>query len=392
MKRLFAFLLTSMIILSITGCANNAAALVSSAEVSSASSSEAISSAAASEDIVSTVPEASSQKAPWPTKEWSKSSPKEQGLNPDILAKADARIAENYPNVYSLLVVRHGYLVYEKYYQGMGAENANPVYSVTKSVLSALTGIAIREKLITGVDQKVSELLPDYYKDIDDARKKDITVKNVLTMSGGLESIDKDYYSFFSSPDWFAYTLKKPLVDKLGEKFAYNTGLTHFLSRIITNTSGISTKDFAQKYLFSQIGINAKNWDKDSTGCYGGGAGLYLTPQDMARFGYLYLNNGRWDGKQVIPAEWIEESSKKQITVENGVDYGYLFWMRKTTNNATGKDIFTYQADGAGGQKIIIFPEQDMVAVVTAGEHLSSKDGSDTQGIVTDFVAQAVVE
>ncbi|SDN90574.1 serine hydrolase domain-containing protein [Acetanaerobacterium elongatum] len=392
MKKLFVFLVSLITMMSITGCVNNAAAAVSSVEVSSVSSSEAASSAAVVESSVSAASEGSSQKAPWPTQEWSKASPKEQGLNPDILAKADARIAENYPNVYSLLVVRHGYLVYEKYYQGMSAENANPVYSVTKSVLSALTGIAIRERLITGIDQKVSELLPDYYKDIDDIRKKDITVKNVLTMSGGLESIDKDYYSFFSSPDWFAYTLKKPLVDKPGEKFVYNTGLTHFLSRIITNTSGISTKDFAQKYLFSQIGINAKNWDKDSTGCYGGGAGLYLTPQDMARFGYLYLNNGIWDGKQVIPAEWVKESSTKQISVENGVDYGYLFWMRKTTNTATGKDIFTYQADGAGGQKIIIFPEQNMVAVVTAGVNLSSKDGLDTQRIVADFVAQAVVE
>lgn len=392
MKRLLVLLLSLMIIMSITGCANNAAITIGSTEASAISSVEAISSAVTSENSVSTVSEGSSQKAPWPTQEWSKSSPKEQGLNPDILAQADARIADNYPNVYSLLVVRHGYLLYEKYYQGMGADNANPVYSVTKSVLSALTGIAIRENLVAGVNQKVSELVPDYFKDIDDAGKKDITVKNVLTMSGGLESIDSDYYSFFTSPDWMVYTLKKPFVDKLGEKFVYNTGLTHFLSCIITKTSGISTKEFAQEYLFSQIGINAKNWDKDSTGCYGGGAGLYLTPQDMARFGYLYLNNGMWNGKQVIPAEWVEESSQKQISVQTGVDYGYLFWLGDIKNTKTGNKILNYQATGAGGQKIAIFPELDMVVVVTANENASSKDGSDTQNIYADYVVQAVVE
>ncbi len=329
---------------------------------------------------------ASADVKPWPTKLWSTSAPEAQGMRSPVLAQADEYIAGSFPNVYSLLVVRHGYLVYEKYYNGMDADNANRVYSVTKSVLSALTGIAIEQKLIQSVDQPVAELLPEYFEQIDDAAKKEITVRHVLTMSGGLESIDKNYAPFFSSPDWLAYTLSLPFTDKPGARFAYNTGLTQFLANGIAQTSGMDAKEYAEKYLFSEIGMHCESWDRDPDGHYGGGTGLYLTPRDMARFGYLYLNSGEWDGRQVVPGEWVEESTKKQIAASGQTDYGYLFWLEAAHDDAKNTDYNTYRADGAGGQKIIVVPELDMVAVITANEYNASPSEADTQNIVYKYV------
>ena len=326
----------------------------------------------------------------WPTKGWSKSSPEEQGLDTEMLINADKTIENKYPNVYSLLVVRHGYLVYEKYYNGMNENSVNPVYSVTKSMMSALTGIALREKLIINTDQKVSELLPKYFTQIDNVKKNEITIKNVLTMTGGLESIDLDYGSYYASKDWLRYTIDKPLTDNPGEKMVYNTGLTNFLSAVITETSQMTTKDFADQYLASEIGISLDNWECDPKGYYVGGTDLSMKPVDMAKFGYLYLNSGLWDGKQIIPKEWIEESTKKQIKVDSVQDYGYLFWLRTIKDSVHNKEYFTYRADGYGGQIIMVVPELDMVSVITASPNQTFNEEQPTINIIVDYVIPAV--
>ena len=326
----------------------------------------------------------------WPTKEWSTSTPEEQGLDSKMLINADKTIKDKYPNVYSLLVVRHGYLVYEKYYNRMKENRANPVYSVTKSVMSALTGIALREKLFNSVDQKISELLSEYFKQIDDTKKNEITIKNLLTMTGGLESIDTDYGSYFASRDWLSYTIDKPLTDNPGDKMVYNTGLPHFLSAAITKTSQMTTKDFANQYLASQIGISLDKWECDPKGYYVGGTNLSMTPVDMAKFGYLYLKKGLWDGKQIIPKEWIEASTQKQITVDKVQDYGYLFWLRTIKDKVHNKDYFTYRADGYGGQIIIVIPDLDMVSVITANSDQTFNEKQPTIDIIADYIIPAV--
>ncbi|MDF2984993.1 MAG: hypothetical protein K0R50_503 [Eubacterium sp.] len=326
----------------------------------------------------------------WPTEEWSTSTPEKQAIASEQLDKADKRIDENYPNIYSLLVVRNGCLVYEKYYNGASEDTYNPVYSVTKSVLSALTGIAVHEKVLSSTDQKVSDIIPDYFASLDNNKKKDITLKNVLTMTGGLETIDTNYPGFFSSPDWLEYALEKPLTNEPGSKFVYNTGLTHILSGIITAKTGMNTKEYADKYLFGPLNIKVKRWDRDSAGTYGGGTGLYLTPRDMAKFGYLYLNKGKWEDKQLIPQEWVEESTKKQIQASEEVGYGYLFWVQTMTDKTRNKLYETYRADGAGGQKIIVIPEINTIAVVTANLNSSSRDKADTQNLVEDYVLPAI--
>lgn len=328
--------------------------------------------------------------AAWPTKDWSISTPEQQGIDAAKLAKADKRIQDNYPNFYSLLIVRHGYLVYEKYYSGMTRDNANPVYSVTKSVTSALTGIAVQKKLLQGVNQRISDLLPEYFTKVDNQQKRDITVEHALTMTGGLRSTDDDFGSFYRSSDWAQDTLSQPLTAKPGTKFGYNTGLPQFLSVIIAKNSGMSLRKFAEENLFSKIGVTVHAWDKDSKGYYGGGFGLSLTPRDMAKFGYLYLHNGNWNGEQIIPQDWIKASIGKHVAVDKGLDYGYLFWIQQVCNSENGKSWFAYHAAGSGGQIIIMVPDLDLVAVITADVRSKSKDGKDTLSLIPGYVIPAV--
>lgn len=326
------------------------------------------------------------ESAPFPTVSWSTALPEQLGIDPDMLSKADKRIRNAYPNIESLLLIKDGYLVYEKYYNDNYAAKANYMYSVTKSFTSALTGIAIREGLIESIDDRISEYIPEYFTDVDDLRKKDITVKHVLTMTGGLESIDSNYTSYFSSTDWLSAAINKPMTDDPGARFEYNTGLTQLLSGVITKTSGMSMKEFAEEYLFSRIGMNVVYWESDSNGYSGGGSGLCLTAIDMAKFGYLYLNNGMWDGEQVIPSEWIEASTSKQITANETQDYGYLFWVENVTDTVNEKTYSVYQAYGSGGQIIMIAPELDIVIVITCDRTISPSVKPMTRALITDYI------
>lgn len=331
------------------------------------------------------------KEAGWPTKGWSVSTPEAQGMTSIMLNKANNKILDNYPNLYSLLVIRHGYLVYEKYYNGMTRKSYNPVYSVTKSFMSALTGIAIQNKLINGVDQKLSDFFPEYFNTITNSKIKNLTIQNTLTMTAGLESIDNNYIGYFTSSDWLKYTLDRPLIADPGKKFIYNTGMPHFLSALITKASKMNTYDYANKVLLKKIGITIPQWDKDPLGYYAGGTGINLTPVDMAKFGYLYLKNGSWDGEQVIPKQWIADTTKKYISVSPGIDYGYLFWIQTLKDKVYNKSYYTYRADGAGGQRIVVVPSLDMVVVITANINMTSIDNTETLDIVPDYVLPAVI-
>jgi CubicO group peptidase (beta-lactamase class C family) len=411
--RIFCITLSFLLLAGLSGCQSKSPSWVKATKSGDTTAESTIASASPSAEtsgnnettepggsMDTSTPEASGGQAEgkWPTKSWTASTPDKQGMDPAVLTKADERITLNYPNIYSLLVVRHGYLVYEKYYQGMGRDNANQIYSVTKSVMSALTGIAIREKAIDNLDQKISDILPDYFTKIDNADKTKITIHDILTMKAGLLSIDLNYSGYLSATDWIDYTLKKRLMHDPGTSFTYNTGLVDILSGIITKLSKMNTPDFADKYLFSRIGITPGKWKHDTKGNYEGGAGLELTPADMAKFGYLYLKNGLWDGEQIVPKDWVADSIKKQVTVNNKEkygyygDYGYLFWVSDMVEEVHGKTYATYHADGMGGQKIVVIPDLDMVVVITANQKSASKDNSDTLGLVPDYVLPSVIK
>lgn len=322
--------------------------------------------------------------------DWVQSSPEEQGMDTKTLSKADNRINANYPNIMSLLVIRHGFLVYEKYYQGKTRDNYTHMFSVTKSVTSALIGIAIDQKFITGTDKKLADILPEYFTDSTGPLKKQITIRDALTMTGGIEPVDRNIIEWIRSDDWFKYAVNRPLLHKPGDKFDYNTGLTHLLSGVITKSTRMSTLEFADKFLLKPLAITKFSWQTDPRGYYGGGHLLYLTPRDMAKFGYLYLKNGDWNGNRIVPEEWVKESVTKKVSAGNGVDYGYLWWLSNKNDNVNRKSYFTFSALGLGGQRIDVIPDLDLITVVTANQELQSRDGTDTGEILVNFVLPSV--
>ena len=315
-----------------------------------------------------------------------------QSLDPVQTTQMEAEIDRNYPNLYSLLVQRNGTIIYEKYYQGHSENTYTHVFSVTKSVTSALIGIALDKGLIKNLDQPIADFLPEYFPDPDKYHKKEITIRHALTMTSGLSPTDQTLNRWMASPDWFAYSVDQPKDFPAGQKFSYNTGLTHLLSGVITKASGMSTKDFADKYLFTPLGIINYRWETDTRGYYGGGHLLYLTPRDMAKFGQLYLQHGMWNGTQVIPEKWVDESTRSQIQVDDLTSYGYLWWIYSTYDSRTKQALPTFAAHGLGNQHIIVIPERDLVVTITCDPDMLSKDRSDPAEMVEKFILPALPE
>ncbi|WP_429841848.1 serine hydrolase domain-containing protein [Brevibacillus sp. FIR094] len=316
------------------------------------------------------------QRSDWPTTEWQAVDPALLNIDAKKLAEVDPNIKSAYSNINGIIIVRNGYIAHESYYHGYGPKDRYHVASVTKSILSALIGIAIEERFIKNVDQKVLEFFPDYTPDQTDTQKQEITLRHLLTMTAPYpfedwhEPLDK----MCMQSDWVTYTL-----DMLGQNgeigaFKYSTAGAHLLSAILTRSTGKSAREFANERLFTPIGMEeipdyemkafafddlfgkaVRGWVKDPNNNSTGGWGLTLTPRDMARFGWLYLNRGCWDNHQIIPEDWIDES-----TALNPNSYGYLWWLREED------DLFAYAAMGDGGNVICCIPEKNLVVAIAS--------------------------
>ena len=312
---------------------------------------------------------------------WTISAPEAQGMDPAPLARMFERIDQSpRHDVHSVLIIRNGVIVAEKYYQSYTENSQNTVYSVTKSVTSALVGIAIEEGSIQGVDQPVSDFFPEALAVNPDPRKSAMTLEDLLTMRAGLEWQEGNpaYRSLYMSQDWVAFMLNKVLEDDPGTKFEYCSGCTHVLSGVIQKATGMPTQDFARTRLFEPLGITNYRWETDSTGNTIGGWGLELTARDMAKFGTLFLQNGAWAGQQIIPASWVKKSTRDGIGAPGEWDYAYQWWVKADEN--------LYAAQGMYGQKIYVVPDQELVVVVTVG----STGGSDVGDLVLRSAVEAV--
>lgn len=305
----------------------------------------------------------------WPTDGWRSTSPEAQGMSSvQLLAM------ENYIQqlswghlIRSVLIVRNGYIVWESYYDpAYGPNDQLNIYSCTKSVTSALIGIAIAEEHIGGVNETLLSYFPDRTIANRTVEKEAITLEQVLTMTSGLAWDEWPYgpassYTYLvNSPDWVQYVLDQPMRHEPGTVWDYNSGGSHLLSMIINQTAGTTTLAYADSHLFAPLGISDYQWETDPQGVVAGGSNLYLTPRDMAKFGFLYLNNGSWDGDQLVPAEWVENSTQNLATPYNDTDtigYGYHWWLNLPIN--------TYLAIGYNGQQINVVPEHNLVVVFT---------------------------
>jgi CubicO group peptidase (beta-lactamase class C family) len=318
----------------------------------------------------------------WPTEEWRTAAPASSGMDPARLADLEQMIKAQYSNINGIVAVRKGYIVFEKYYNGFGPEDTHHVASVTKSFTSALVGIAIDAGYIQSVDQKVLSFFPEYVPGDSDIQKRTITLRHLLTMTApfpfswksgnrsGHEPLDR----LRRQRDWVTYILN--LLGQNGQpgKFQYYTAGAHLFSAILTRTTGMSAREFANERLFRPIGIKEipdremksflledvfgkglSGWIKDPNGNTTGGWGLTITPRDMARFGFLYLNRGIWEGKRIISEKWIDES-----TAMNPNKYGYLWWLREEGG------ALIYSALGSGGNVICCLPGKDLVVSIAA--------------------------
>jgi CubicO group peptidase (beta-lactamase class C family) len=344
----------------------------------------------------------------WPTAGWRTAAPNQQGMDPQVLDDLDSQVPERYPQVRSLLVVRHGYLVYERYWQGFDAADGQELYSVTKSVVSALVGIALGDHHLKSLDQTVGELLAPHLPKHADPRVRRVTVRQLLTMTGGLPGDERSTGGderlskrMVRSRDWVGYILGRPLAAKPGTTFAYSNASSHLLSAIVADTTGQSTLAVARARLFKPLGINSDNtfaptvltwpptpaqrkayqqaavaWPRDPQGYHLGFGETKLPARDLAKFGYLYLNGGRWDTTQVVPADYVRASTQPHSKLPRGPadGYGYQWWTTSMNLHPS------FVAAGVGGQRILVIPGLDLVVVITTDAQQQREDAESLVG------------
>jgi CubicO group peptidase (beta-lactamase class C family) len=310
-----------------------------------------------------------------------------------------------YGKIHSLIIIHNDSLVLEEYFMGWSRHMRHPLFSVSKSFSSALIGIAIEQGYINSVDDNLLSFFPEY-DDIEnlDERKESINLGNVLTMSAGFQWYDDPYLDKCGNPnpesdtvkmvgssDWIKYVLDLPMSDDPGTKYLYNNGGSHLLSGILTNKTGQSAEDYAEENLFNALGITNWEWKKDPNGLTnteGAYGGLLIHPVNMAMFGYLYFKNGLFDSKQIVPENWVKESTSAHIERRDPDSdeimgyYGYQWWIN---SNKT-----VYFASGLAGQFIFVIPGINMVVVMTA-ENFEDPFGPETD-ILTNIVDALVTK
>jgi CubicO group peptidase (beta-lactamase class C family) len=322
-------------------------------------------------------PLASAQQAtqPWPTRGWATSSPEEQGMSSERLARLVDFGARN--EMDSVLVTRHGRIVLEAAYAPFRAGLKHRIYSVTKSVVSTLVGMALADGLLDSTDRRVVDFFADRtIASLDDA-KKAITVQQLLDMTSGLtwqeglSGAAESYIAMTRTSDWQQFILDQPMASAPGTRFYYSSGNSHLLSAILSKVTGRSALDYAREKLFGPLGIDDVLWQADPQGISGGGAGLYLQPRDMAKIGYLWLRGGVWEGKQILPAAWIEGVRAADVDMRESwasdMRYGRQFWALPLRD--------AFMAVGYHRQLIVVMPKFDIVAVVTGSSRFASPNG-----------------
>lgn len=323
---------------------------------------------------------------------WPQSTPKAEGLDRAVLQALDRELASGkHGYIDSMLVLRHGKVVYEKLYdhakeyrrQFAGKSNPgiynyedpawHPYYkgtslhtlqSVSKSVTSALIGIAIRRGEIPSVDTTMMPYFAEFGV-AGDARRDRMTLADVLTMRTGIrwDETSAEYTDSTNNcavmeglEDWVRYVLEQPMAEEPGKTFVYNSGATQLLSYLIRKTTGKQADDYAKEHLFAPLGITHFYWKRTPKGLADTEGGLYLAPRDLAKFGYLYMKDGVWNGTRILPEGWVKTSTGSfTATDHEGLGYGYQWWVAPEA----------YVAWGYGGQLLLVVPKLDLIAVFT---------------------------
>ena len=302
-----------------------------------------------------------------------RSTPEAEGVSSAAILRFIEAYQTNIHELHSVMIIRHGKVITEAWWNPYAADLKHSMYSISKSWTSTAVGFAVDEKKLSVTD-KVISFFPEYQGLASKPFVADLTVKDLLTMSVGHDR--EDFGSVFMQADWTNAFLRLPIVYKPGTKFMYNTLATYLLSAIVQKATGQKLMDYLTPRLFTPLGISGVDWEENNKGINTGGWGIRVKTEDMAKLGLLYLNKGQFNGKQILSSEWVKEATSKQIeqkpdTTQAAKDssdwlqgYGYQFW--RCRNNAV-------RGDGAFGQYIVMMPDQDAVVIITS-ESLDLQD------------------
>ena len=320
---------------------------------------------------------------------WEVATPEAEGMDPVGLEAAIAEL-DSIRSLNSLLIVRHGKLVVEKYFNGQDASRSYEIASVSKSILSTLVGIAIDRGHVSGVFATLQELLPDAFAGLE-PRKQRITLRDMLTMQAGLIWEPVPPLDLVSMQHVVADVAGLPITYGNAGRFNYSTGLPHLASAAISRATGMSTCEFAWRVLFESLGIAPEVWGRDAEGVHTGGWFMYFTPRELARFGLLYLQGGEWQGEQLVPADWVRSSLSKQVVFDPYSGYGYWWWISSYWDPQTFETYEIPSARGGGGQAIFLVPALDLVMVTTSDHaYQGTSIRFDAERFLTDVVIPAV--
>ena len=317
---------------------------------------------------------------------WPLTTPEEAGFRADVVDRLDAAVEQGkLPNLHAVLVARDGQLVFEHYYEGVdeawgaplghvefGPDVLHDVRSVTKSIVGLLYGIALNEGAVPPLDALLLVQFPDYADLAGDSRRDAITVGNALSMQLGTEWNEDLPYSdprnseieMEMSADRIRFVLSQPMVAEPGTRWRYNGGTTAVLGHLIARGTGQDLEAYARDRLFGPLGITKLHWTRGSNGAPSAASGLRLRARDLAKIGRLVLDDGRWNGAQIVPAEWLEQSFKPRARVDYDMQYGLHWWLYGTPDNIRWAGAF-----GNGGQRLMAIPVSSLVVVVFAGNY-----------------------
>ncbi len=316
--------------------------------------------------------------------------PEGDDLDPDVLAGTLDWIDANPTHIDSLQVHHCGELRIEAYFNGYDADALHDLQSATKTWSAVLIGIGIDQGWIEGVEQPLAELLPDHAHLLE-GEKADITLEHLLTMTSGLAWQDFGLANSFEriavADDSVAFVLGEPLETSPGEVFHYNTGSSHLLSAIVHHNAGMSTADFAQRWLFDPLGIPAPVWPALRDGVNQGGWGMEMRPSDFAKLGQMMLDEGRWQGEPLLGEGFVHAATTPWVLTDHGGWYGYQMWIE--TNLFEVDDIAG--ARGYGGQDCFVLEQLDMVVTFTGDIAYPSEMAEDVVTLMNEHILPAHV-
>jgi CubicO group peptidase (beta-lactamase class C family) len=345
----------------------------------------------------------------WPTEDWQERTIITQDGSV-LLEDLSTQVSSELPFVNSLLVVYRGYIIYEDYFNTLQPEDLQLQQSVAKSITSILVGIALDRGDIPSLDATLGEVLPEYFEDNQNTISREISIRDALTMRSGITYDAVNLTGEFESLEAYNVYLDTRLQERLiysilsvpqahdpGAAWQYSTADTQLVSEMFQKLVGQSLSEYAVQHLFKPLGISDSIWRHDANGVTVGGALLWLRPSDMAKIGYLILNDGYWDGNQIVSKKWVQASTQPQgdaintstFSVEPITNYGYQWWLWPP--GSFGMSSGAYQALGYGGQVILILPDIDTVIVATSNSLVTEQVSIEQQRALTTFVDQSVI-